>query len=179
MKEVFLYVAHLFLYTFATLLLCTFQDSLWFLLFGGWSPPLLWFVPFLFLMIYHPFPKSIFWIYFLGIVVSSQTSMSAGTILVCLLVLTVLARYLKKRIYWPGPTYFALVTVGGVAILPVLFWLFSQMREANPMPYPSPGAWFWGLILTPALSPLFYYSLSFIDRLCHDPNRTEPTVENL
>lgn len=179
MKEVLLYLGHLAAYLIATLLLCTIQGSMWPILFASWPPPIFWLYPVIYLLLYHSFPKSIFWIYGLCVVIAAHSSMGLGQLSFCLLIITLIGRYVKKRIFWPGPGYFSLIVAGATFLFPIVQWTVSQIRDVNPIPYPSPWAWISSLLLTPAIAGAFFYFFNFLDHVFHDPNKQERAAESL
>ncbi len=164
MREVNRRILNIAFYALFTLILVSFQTSLWPQWLGPIPPPYFWIPTIVYLALYQPPLKAVVTIYVTSLVISSMSSMSAGLLMLNHLLIFTILLALKSRVFWPGTSYFMLATaIASFAFSPFLF-LLSIMIEANPMPYPRVLPWLTAVLLTPILSPFLYNIFIWTDR---------------
>lgn len=164
MKQALFQMGHWLLHALGLLVLISLQSSLWPLLLGPF-PPLLWIVPLVYFATYYPLLPAYFYVFSLALLASFASSAAPFVPVFSLGVLTALMAYLRKRIFWEGPSYLALTVILAALLYPPLTWLASSLSEAHPMAYPRPLAWVFQVLLTPWVAFAFFGAFRRLDQI--------------
>lgn len=164
MKRYFLQASHWTAHLILLMLLISLQTSLWPLLLSPF-PPLLWVVPLVYIAVYYPTIPAFLYVFSLSLVASFASSALPFVFVFSMGLLTIILSYLRRRIFWSGPTYLALAIIVATALYPALTWLASRLAEPQPLAWPSPLAWVFQILLTPWVAFPLYRFFTLIDQL--------------
>ncbi|MEQ1878626.1 MAG: hypothetical protein ABL958_18430 [Bdellovibrionia bacterium] len=134
-------ILRLFIYLMLTLLMCGFQTSFWYQMFGGMPSPLLWLTLIVYLSVYRDTNEGLISVFLVAMTLSVFTAMPEGLLTIIILILFFGARFFRSRIFWPGPTYFMLVCAGAVPVFSISHILLSLYFEPNPLTRPDIVRW--------------------------------------
>lgn len=144
------------------ILLCGFQTSFWFQIFGWLSAPPLWLLLIVYISLYRRSTTTVLWVYFLGFLASAFTLAPLKMIWCSLLLLYLLIVFVKARVFWGGPGYFALVSTASVATFQLTYWILSHLLEPNPVPM-LPLERLTQILLTPLFSFPIHWLMSRLE----------------
>lgn len=162
MRAYLLRAAHILSHLILLTLLISFQTSLWPLLLGPF-PPQFWILPFVYLGIYFPLHHALLYVFGLAFLLSFASSAQPFIFLAPLGALTLGLSYFRSRVFWPGPTYYALLVFLSCLLWPALLWTSSTIYDPSPLVFPSPWAWSFQVLLTPWLAFPLYRVLDTLD----------------
>lgn len=164
MKRILLQISHWIAHLVLLLILISVQTSLWPLLISPF-PPLLWAVPLVYFAVYYPTIPSFFYVFSFALVASFASSTLPFVFVFSMGLLTIILSYLRRRIFWSGPTYFALALIVATFFYPVLSWIASRTAEPLPLAWPSPLPWVFQILLTPWVAFPLYRLFTLMDRI--------------
>ena len=147
------------IYSFLQLLLLGFQSSLWPSFLGARSAPHFVLYAVIFFALFH---ERKWGLLFLVVCVLLYTSASIVPLEILLFIFAgvyFLVGQLKKRIFWPGLSYFILVTAFAVSLFHLLYYLLSWLLEHEAAGTASVqwAFWFLQLLSSVVFAPLFYF----------------------
>lgn len=148
-----------------TLALTSLQCSLWFQVFGGFPAPQAWVPALVYWYLYRDLKESIVMGYLVTIVASTLTALPFGLFLLINMCLLIGVVSFKRRIFWPGSTFFALVCGGCTLLFPILHFLTSWIFEKVPITDVRVFEWILGSLITMLSSFPLYRLFSLIDRI--------------
>jgi hypothetical protein len=139
------------------------QCSLWYLVFGGFPPPLLWLIVLVYMSVTRSLWEVTLMTYLLTIVNAAFTAFPFEAMLVYSLALMFIIILIRERVFWGGPTFFMLMV--GVASLtaPILYWLASRWFDKNPVFIPQIFDWLISGLLTMLFSLPIYAVFKWFD----------------
>lgn len=143
---------------------CSFQTTFWFQIFGQVPSPFLWILFPIYFIVTRPGFGSIFICYFLTFIASRYSSIHLGNLLIVMSIITFLILMLRSRIYWAGPSYYILISLGSLLTFHILLLVISFILEDNPAPL-LPGDRFVQIILTLGFCYPTYLLMQKIDNL--------------
>lgn len=160
------------------LALATLQSSLWMQVFGSFPAPHLWLPIAIYWSIYRKPQEGILICYVLSIAIAPLTAAPMGILLLLLLILWGCVYVFKRRIFWPGTTYFMLVVGAATLALPILHFILSWIFERNPTSSFYFFEWIMKSLLTPLVSIPLLVLFQKIDMLTHKeiPTETGATI---
>lgn len=120
---------------FIMVLLCGIQTVLWPNITTHLTAPPLWLILLTWIALYRDQRETILLIYLLGWLATAFTAMPLKMMLFSLLILFVLIRQVKERVFWPGTPYFVLIGTLSVVAFQVIYITLSYFLE------PTPVAW--------------------------------------
>lgn len=159
-KEAFNYLAFLLV----TTLVGGFQSSLWYQFFGYLPSPHIWLGVLAFWTLYRKIWEGAIMIYVISFVVASQSVVPFSLLLTIAVILFVLGLSIKQRVYWPGPTYFVLMTGLFAFLFPLFHYFLSFLVEENRITDFYFFRWLGQIILTAGSAWPLYYFLEWVDR---------------
>lgn len=139
------------------------QCTLWFQVFGGFPPPLLWLIVLVYMSVTRALWEATLMTYLLTLVNASFTAFPFEALLIYSLALMLMLMLIRERVFWGGPTFFMLMV--GVASLsaPILYWLASRWFDKNPVFIPQIFDWLISGLLTVLFSLPLYRALQMLD----------------
>lgn len=143
----YLNVTNYILHLLTTLILTSLQCSLWLQFFGYFPAPLMWQPVIAFWAVYRNLSEGLLMTYLLTITTVSLSAIPLSLFLFLNLVCFVVAKAIKQRIYWSGPTYLMLISGTLSLFFPLGHFILSWAIEPNPITDPE--------ILDSILSALF------------------------
>ncbi len=147
-----------------TYLLAGVQTTLWPHFFSFSPAPLLWVNFVIYLSMEKELVKGFFLVYLIGLCVLSFTAMPLGMMLSSIALVYAACSFLRHRIFWPGPLYFAFLCLAGNTIYQFGFYILSLIFESN-----STSILFFDrvtqILLNTLLSFVFFQVFKSIDRL--------------
>lgn len=157
---------NLILLLLTALALSGLQTTFWFQVFGSLPAPLLWLNLVLYLILYRKPFEGILTIYLIAIFLLPFTAMPLGVFSLSLLIIFLIMNFIKKRVFWPGPRYFFIASVGIGICYHTSYFLVSKWFEANPATF-SFFHRFFEIVFTSLSSVPIYVSLSWLDHVTH------------
>jgi len=139
------------------------QCTFWYLLFGGFPPPLLWLVALVYMSVTRTLWEATLMTYLLTLVNSSFTAFPFEALLVYSLVLMFMLMLIRERVFWGGPTFFMLMVGVACVTAPILYWLASRWFDKNPVFIPQIFDWLISGLLTVLFSLPLYRMFQIID----------------
>lgn len=173
MRERWLVVANLMLLLGSSLLLSALQSSFWFQLFGALPPPHLWIPLAVYLSLCRRPIEGIFTLYTISFIWMNLTVVPLGTFLFFVLGIHLAVQAIKQRVYWPGSTYFMIISGGAALLLPPYQLLLSLVFETQVLRGPDYISWILQALLTALFSLPIYPLLNWIDRITHKEQPAE------
>ncbi len=148
-----------------TLVVAHFQEVIWYQFFGSIPSPALWLLPIVYLSQKRSLFTGLVQTYLICLGVATVTVMPVGLLMaVCGLVFATTLIF-KGRIYWDGTGYQMLIAAIAIAAFQIYNYVLSWILEPNPILYPQILVWTAQIILTSAMSPLFYFLFDWFDHL--------------
>lgn len=146
------------------LFLCSFQTVFWPNFFGSLAPPALWLIVITWLCLYRPSRTTVLLVYLLGFFATFYTAMPLKLMLISLLLLYLFVTQTKERVFWAGPTYFALASTISILFYHLLTITLSYWLE------PVPAAWMpldrlIQVLWTPLLSYPVFVVMEWLEKL--------------
>ncbi len=164
MKNQLWYAGNIIAHTVVACILVALQCSFWFQVFGQLPPPQIWIPILVFWYIYRGLSEAIIMAYVMSLLLSAFTVMPFGQLLLVAIVLLLLVRALRARIYWAGVTYFVLISAVVATSTPLIFLVTSWLTR-SPSTHIHLLDWTLSLLLTTALSLYMFRLLNSLDRL--------------
>ncbi len=131
------------------------STTLWPGFFSAVPAPKFWLIALLFVLVYFPPREAILFGYLVGYSITFYSGTSPKMMLFPLLLIYLVLRSLKSRMFWSGNTYFVLTATLGAFIFELLYVLISKIFESN-----STQVMFWDRLLSILfiliVSPLIY-----------------------
>ncbi len=156
---------NLALFVVVALLLGATQSSLWFQTLGSFPAPQLWLLVIVYLCIQRVPLQGILMMYLMSIIFSGFTAVPFGLLLLLNLLLWLGLSMFKARIFWPGPTFYALMCAATAFVMPILHISLTWLIEKTPVTRIS----FFALLVSPLLTFLLafplYEVMAWIDRI--------------
>lgn len=152
-----------FLLALTMMLLCAFQTSFWYQLFGTVPGPLLWINLLIYIALYRRPFLAIWLIYALGALAIAFTFMPLKMMLLSLLILFTIIYAIKSRFFWPGSGYYTLMCFIGAIAFHIIYFSISFMFEHNHTAV-QPFERFVQIMLTPSFAFPMYWLLARLDR---------------
>lgn len=157
---------NLILLLLMALILSGLQTTFWFQIFGSLPAPLLWLNLVLYLTLYRKPFEGILTVYLIAIFLRHFTAMPLGILWLTLLIIFLVMNFIKKRVFWPGPRYFFMASVGIGICYHVCYFLISKWLETNPATF-SFFHRFFEIVFTALSSVPIYVTLSWLDHVTH------------
>ncbi len=131
------------------------STTLWPGFFHSIPAPKFWLIGLLFVLVYFPLREAILFAYLVGYSITFYSGTSPKMILFPILLIYLVVRPLKSRMFWQGNTYFVMTATLGALMFETLYVLFSKIMETN-----STQVMFWDRLLSVlfvlVVSPLIY-----------------------
>lgn len=153
------WIAVLFWLLFA----CGFQTAFWPNVFGALSCPPLWFMILLWVIIYRDHASDILAIYFYGPFIVAFSAMPLKIYFWVMFCTYMLAKFFRRRVFWPSIGYFVVVATAGVFFFQIEYYIFSRWLERNPTSLLF-GDRFFQVLLTPAFALIIHHIMRATDR---------------
>jgi hypothetical protein len=115
-------------------LACSFQTTFWFQVFGQVPSPLIWILFPVYVIVTRPGFGALFMCYFFTFVASRYSSIHVGNLLIVMSLITFLILLLRSRIFWPGPSYYLLISFASLVSFHSLFLIVSLLLENQHAP---------------------------------------------
>lgn len=155
------------IFWFLALLLTAFQSSLWLQLFGYSSSPYAWITILAFWTIYRSVAEGLIMVYLLSVTIAPSTAMPLDLLIFSNILLFTVGHMFRRRIYWPGGTYFMLVCGAMALMLPFTHilgsWLLDDGVGANFLFF----EWIMRTLLTTLLALPLHPLFAWADRVTH------------
>ncbi|MEC9281173.1 MAG: hypothetical protein VX642_00570 [Bdellovibrionota bacterium] len=150
---------NLIIYFVVNLLLLGLQSSLWPSIAGSIPSPHFLMYSLLFFALFHDLKTGAAFLIFSVALYSSYSIVPIEILFFCLACIYVLVNQVKKRVFWPGSSYFTLMSGISVILFHFCYYLFSWMIEDDASGYASIqwGFWLLQLLSTALFAPLFYW----------------------
>lgn len=166
----------LILFTLLFYVFCAFQTSFWPFVFGpSFPPPQLWLITVIFVALKWPTTRAIFFIYFLGFIMTRFSFVQLKMVWTSLLALTLFVWFFKNRIHSTSLFYFAVLVTSGTFFYTLSYIVLSHWLE----PIPTSVFFFHRLIEMGCnfiLSVPVYKLLNFIDQRFHTTTQWNPST---
>lgn len=150
------------------------QTNFWFSIVGSVASPQLWLIIALYVTLYRKVYHSVFINYLIGIILTSFSSASIGMLWPTLLIITVLAYFVKSRMFWPSTRYFIVSTFSFTLLFHIVYFIFSKTFEVNAVRM-SLFARITEILLTGLFAAPLYWFLSWIDHITLKETLSEST----
>ncbi|MEK7357791.1 MAG: hypothetical protein AAB250_15165 [Bdellovibrionota bacterium] len=165
MKERVQLFANVVLFLMATLLLGTFQTSLWFQVVGYFPGPALWVTCLIYVSLFRSTLETVIFAYMTAFVLATMTAMPEGLLMVTCLALALSAQVFKQRIFWPGASYSMLICGLGALFFHLFYWTASFVIGDLPVSKPQIIDWLIEALLTPLAAPILFPVYHWIDKM--------------
>lgn len=152
---------------------CAFQATAWPDVLGAFSAPPLWLLVIVYLSLYRPGLSTILFLYFLGFVASAYTAMPLKMIFFTILILHVGISLTRERVFWSGPSYFALASGAAVTASHLCSLVLSRILEPVAAPW-MPLDRLLQIVLAIPFAYVIYTIMNVIER----PFQTDVLVES-
>lgn len=126
--------AKLFLFTVLFLSFCAFQTSVWPFWLGSFPPPQLWLILIIFIAMKWPTPITLFYIYFLGLLMTGFTPAPLKTLWLSLAAVYFFVIFFKQRIHSNSLFYFSILVSGTALFYNIVFISISHWLEPAGTP---------------------------------------------
>lgn len=173
MKERLLWLANLLVLTIVTLILASVQTSLWFQIFGYFPGPALWIPCLIYVALFRSTLEAIAFAYITGFALSTMSAMQEGVLMAICLGLVLTAQVFKRRIFWPGSSYFMLTCGLAALIFHFYHWGATYLIGDFPMSSPAIMDWLVEALLTPLTAPPLFQFLQWIDQITRKESTTD------
>jgi hypothetical protein len=160
------------------ILLSALQTSLWLQVLGPFPAPQFWIVILCYAVLNRHLSEGILITYLLTMAVSSFTVYPAENLLAVNMGCLMFIVFIKNRIYWSSPNYFMLMSGATLTVFYFLFFILSQLVDANPIRSPALFDWIISLLLTMLISLPAYRFLKWFDKMT-DRDETAETTSGL
>ncbi len=165
MREIGFIVLNYVGFTLMTVLLASFQSSLWLQLFGYTPPPYMWIAIVNYWVMFRRPGRAMIMTYIAAYALFAMTGMPLNILFSILIINFAILYFIRDRVFWTGPTHFMLACGGSAFLLPLSTAISCVIFEAHPFVEFRFFSWIISALFT-ALSALpIYYVLVFIDRL--------------
>ncbi len=141
------------------------QTSIWREIFGSFSSPDLWFPILVYFSFYRPLKEAYLICFLNSLVLYQFTLVPWGVLFLTSIAVVFLLTKFKKRIFWPGPTYFVITTALGLLLFYLFYFFISLFLDKSGTPSFLFLDWFLKILLTSLFSPLLYLMYSLLDQL--------------
>lgn len=176
MKWPWLWLSGVALFAIAAILLNGIQSGFWYLVFGGFPPPLMWLVALVYVSVTRPLWEATVLTYVLTLVNAAYTIVPFEALLVFSVALMFALMLIRERVYWGGSAYFMLMVGVASLMAPVFFWLTSRWFDKNPIFIPEIFDWLISGLLTMLVSLPLYYVFQLIDAISNHDAVSEGTL---
>lgn len=156
-------IIRVFIYILLSMLMCGFQTSFWYQVFGGMPPPLTWLTIVAYLSLYREMTEGLISVFLVSLTFTVFTAMPEGIMTIIVIVLFFTARFFRSRIFWPGTTYFMIVCAAAVPVFSISHILLSLYFEPNPLTRPDLVRWGLQICETTIAALLLFPLYEFID----------------
>lgn len=109
--------------------LCGIQTVVWPHFISTLAAPPLWLILIIWISLYRESRETILLVYALGFLSSAFTAMPLKMMLFSLLILYILIRRVRERMFWPSLSYFVMASLSGVAAFQVIYLILSAILE--------------------------------------------------
>lgn len=155
-----------------TVLICGVQTVIWPNLISSLPAPPFWLLLIVWVAVYRNERETILLIYLMGLLATSFTAMPLKMMLFSLMILYILIRRVKERVFWTGMPYFVIAGAASVTAFQVIYMILSAILE------PIRTAWLpldrLVVILWSAPAAIVIYWLMMkVDRSSLDPSDRE------
>jgi hypothetical protein len=154
-------IFHGILFFFLTFALCAFQSVVWFQLFGHFVAPFFSFILFVYFGLDKDSWKSLIYCYAIVYIYSMFSYTSLGVLYFSSMITFLFLMIVKNRIYWPGPTYFTIMSASSLGLFHVSYIFTSLTFEAHT----TPIMFFQRLAQIIMTSLISYFSYNIIKRI--------------
>lgn len=158
-------VLHFAVFCLFHFLICSFQTTFWFQLFGQTPAPQLWLSILVYWSLYHSMVATLPMLYAITAISSSLSSAPAGSLLLLISALFGAIVFFKSRIYWSGPLYYLLVSGLTSLVAPLFYMIISWFVDDQPVRSFEFFHWVLSTLLTMTVSLALYRFYSLLDRL--------------
>lgn len=176
MKERMQLLGNVALFLIATLLLGTFQTSLWFQVFGYFPGPALWVTCLIYVALYRSTLETVIFAYVTAFVLATMTAMPEGLLMVTCLALALSAQVFKQRIYWQGASYSMLICGLGAFFFHIYHWTASFVIGDLPLSKPQVIDWIIEALLTPLAAPILFPVFHWLDKMTNREQAPEASA---
>lgn len=152
---------HGILFFLMTLTLCTFQSVVWFQIFGHQTAPFFSFILFVYFGLDKDSWKSLIYCYAIVYIFSLFSYSSLGVLYFTSMITFLFLLIVKNRMYWPGPTYFTIMTACSLFLFHFSYIVTSFTFESHIAPI-----MLWQRLLQiVTTSFISYFTYNFIKRI--------------
>jgi hypothetical protein len=160
-RAILLSFAVFFVFSF---LAAGFETAFWNHIFP-FPAPTLWLIVIAYLAIYRETTEGFISMYLIGTGISIYTVTPFGIILFLTSALFFILRAIRSRIFWSGPSYFAMICALSIPILYLNYLLVSYISEANNLSHPNWWRWLSQSLSTPLFGFMLYPLFRGIDSI--------------
>ncbi|HRO68232.1 MAG TPA: hypothetical protein PL182_11755 [Pseudobdellovibrionaceae bacterium] len=118
-----------------TILICGAQTVVWPNLISSLPAPPFWLLLIVWVSLYRNERETILLVYLMGLLATAFTAMPLKMMLFSLMILYVLIRRVKERVFWTGMPYFVMASAASVTAFQVIYMILSAVLE------PTRTAW--------------------------------------
>lgn len=153
-------------------LICGVQTVIWPNLISSLPAPPFWLLLIVWVALYRNERETILLIYLMGLLATSFTAMPLKMMLFSLMILYILIRRVKERVFWTGMPYFVMASAASVTAFQIIYMVLSAILE------PIRTAWLpldrFVVILWSVPAAILIYGLMVkVDRSSLDPSDRE------
>ena len=112
-----------------TILICGVQTVIWPSLISSLPAPPLWLLLVVWVALYREERETILLIYLMGLLATAFTAMPLKMMLFSLMILYILIRRVKERVFWNGMPYFVMASAASVTAFQVIYLILSAILE--------------------------------------------------
>ncbi|MCB0415450.1 MAG: hypothetical protein KDD50_14030 [Bdellovibrionales bacterium] len=144
-------------------LLSSFQTSLWVTHLNGLPSPNFWMPTLAFWALYRHEKEFLIMIYLITLILSPLSGIPLGLFLLNNTIITLVAYFVKQRLYQPGVIFYMLICGAMTMSYPFIYWLLSHLLEENPINSFSIYNWMMQTLLTTLVALPLYMLYVWID----------------
>lgn len=113
---------------------CAFQTSFWPFVLGSFPAPQLWLITVVFVALKWPNVRAVFFIYFLGFIMTRFSYVPLKMAWTSLIVLMLFVWFFKNRIHSTSLFYFSILAASGSLFFSIAYIFISRWLEPSPTP---------------------------------------------
>lgn len=177
MKERLNLISSFVLFIGSAMLLATIKTSLWYQIFGNFAGPALWVPCLIYIALYRSTLETVIFCYLCAFILSAQTVMPEGLLMITCLALAISTQVFKQRIYWTGSSYIMLVCGLGALMFNFYYFVATQLISENPITRPQVIDWVIEALLTPLAAPILFPVFKWFDSITNRESSTEASAQ--
>lgn len=133
-KNTLVLILKLIIFALVFYAFCAFQTSFWPFILGTFPSPQLWLIMIIFIALKWPSTRAVFFIYFLGLVMTRFSYIPLKMVWTTLITLVLFVWVFKNRIHSTSLFYFSILVTSGSFFYNVVYLLISRWLEPASSP---------------------------------------------